>query len=114
MSDTHTDLVIQISNSAPELRDAGSSAIPDRRLIQELRRCLQPGVEFALVFGNYMATTSILWLSDLQPDGSVRAGVRLLGVSALADKPRTAVPANDVSRALPDASFDRTALSHSV
>ncbi len=85
MSDKHTDLVIQISTAglAPDPMVANVEKTEESRLIAELRRCLQPGVEIALVFEGYMAITSILWLSELQRDGSLRAGVRLLGVSAL-------------------------------
>jgi hypothetical protein len=85
MSDEHTDLVIQISTSglAPDSTVANVEKTEENRLITELQRCLQPGVEIALVFEGYMALTSILWLYELQVDGSLRAGVRLLGVSAL-------------------------------
>lgn len=83
MSETYTDLVIQISTSGPEAAGTIAEKAEDSRLITELQRCLQPGVEIALVFEGYMAMTSILWLSEPQVDGSVRAGVRLLGVSAL-------------------------------
>lgn len=115
MSDTHTDLVIQISTSGPEPETARAS-IPeaqDNRLIQELRRCLQPGVEIALVFESYMAITSILWLSDLQADGSVRAGVRLLGVSAIGDRSKPLAWSETPQRA-PSTSLQTIALSHSV
>ena len=105
MSDTHTDLVIQISTAEPESRTTAPAARMSEgsRLITELRTCLQPGVEIALVFEGYMARTSILWLSDLQADGSVRAGVRLLGVSALpADKAAASSDWDEVSqRAVP-------------
>jgi hypothetical protein len=83
MSDTHTDLVIQISAADANTADTNADKREDRQLIIELKTCLQPGVEIALVFEGYMAMTSILWLSDIQPDGSVRAGIRLLGVSAI-------------------------------
>ena len=85
MSDTHTDLVIQISTSSlgPSAATPAAASAADSKLIGELRQCLQPGVEIALVFGSCMAITSILWLADPQDDGSVRAGVRLLGLSAL-------------------------------
>ena len=88
MSDTQTDLVVQISASGldSDMTAATAKSGDDCRLITELRRCLQPGAEIALVFEGYMAITSILWLSDARPDGSVRAGVRLLGVSALPRK----------------------------
>jgi len=86
MSDMHPDLVIQISASDPDTTGATAMQHEDCRLISELKQCLQPGVEIALVFEGYMAMTSILWLSDLQSDGSMRAGIRLLGVSALPDK----------------------------
>lgn len=100
MAHTQTDLVVQISAAEPDSPTAPkrSGTIADCRLIAELRRCLQPGAEIALVFEGYMAITSILWLSELQPDGSVRAGVRLLGVSALPGKPRETLPGwNDSS-----------------
>jgi hypothetical protein len=75
-------------------------------LVTELRRCLRPGAEIALVFRGYMAITSILWLSGPRADSGVRAGVRLLGVSALpaGKHPESAVSgrntANDSSDAL--------------
>ena len=84
MSDIHTDLVIQISTS----ESASSSPITaadsgdESRLVAELRKCLRPGVEIALVFSGYTAMTSILWLTGPLPDGGLRAGVRLVGVSA--------------------------------
>jgi hypothetical protein len=83
MSSTQTDLVIQISTSgrASDLPDGEKAG--EGRLVTELRRCLQPGVEIALVFRGYMAITSILWLSEPHADLGLRAGVRLLGVSAL-------------------------------
>ena len=86
MSDTHTDLVIHISTCEPGADATVASG--DGRLVQELRRCLQPGAEIALVLGGFVATTSILWLSGPLEEGGLRAGVRLLGVSALpAEKP---------------------------
>jgi hypothetical protein len=90
MSDTHTDLVIRISTSgsASDPTDASAEKTDDTQLITELRPCLQPGVEIVLVFEGYMARTSILWLSELQKDGSLHAGVRLLGVSALPPEPQ--------------------------
>jgi hypothetical protein len=87
MSETHTDLVIQISTSGPESAGTIAEKAEDSQLITELQRCLQPGVEIALVFEGYMAMTSILWLSEPPAGGSVRAGVRLLGVSALPGDP---------------------------
>ncbi len=86
MSETFTDFVIQISTSGSE-SDTAARKGEDSRLITELQRCLQPGVEIALVFEGYTAITSILWLSEPQADGSVRARVRLLGVSAQLDEP---------------------------
>jgi hypothetical protein len=85
MSDTHADLVIRISTSGlvSDTTCASAEKAADSQLIAELRRCLQPGVEIALALEGYVATTSILWISDLESDGSLRAGVRLLGVSAL-------------------------------
>lgn len=82
MSDTQTDLVIQISTSG-RVPDATNRNDQEDRLTMEVWRCLQPGVEIALIFPGYMATTSILWLTEPQLDRSFRAGVRLLGVSAL-------------------------------
>jgi hypothetical protein len=91
MSDTHTDLVIQISTSEPAAAPvANGEKADDGRLVQELRRCLQPGAEIALVIGGFVATTSILWLSGPLEDGGLRAGVRLLGVSALPAEKREA------------------------
>ena len=79
MADAHSDLVIQISTCDPQ-----SAAIAsESRLLSELRRCLRPGVEIGLAFRGYTAIASILWLSGPLPDLSLRAGVRLLGVSAL-------------------------------
>ena len=88
MTDTQPDLVVQISASdvAPDMSTDRNGRSAGDRLIAELRRCLRPGVEIALVFDGYMAITSILWLSELQPNGNVRAGVRLLGVSAVPGK----------------------------
>jgi hypothetical protein len=85
MSDTHTDLVIQLSSSA---RVPGSPDVDNEesRLVGELRRWLQPGVEVALTFHGFRAITSILWLSECEVDHSFRAGVRLLGVSALSEE----------------------------
>jgi hypothetical protein len=83
MSDTHADLVIQISTSETASDAAGRKAERTAgELSMELRRHLQPGVEIALAFPGYMAITSILWISELELDHSFRAGVRLLGVSA--------------------------------
>ncbi len=99
MSDIHTDLVVRISASDSNSGSAGAALHDKRHLIMELKRCLQPGAEIALVFEGYMAMTSILWLSDLEPDGSVRAGVRLIGVSALPnDKVDVPTTWNEVSR----------------
>ncbi len=85
MSETPTDLVIQISTSEPGSGGASSNGekADESRVVNELRKCLQPGVEIALVFRGYTAITSIVWLSGPLPDRSVRAGVRLLGISAL-------------------------------
>lgn len=105
MADTQTDLVIQISTSE-RVPDATNRNAEENRLILELRQCLQPGVEIALIFPGYLAATSILWVTELQLDRSFRAGVRLLGVSALpagthpesadtwSDIPQRAVPAH--------------------
>ena len=78
----HSDLVIQISTWDPQ-SDAISATDAESPLFSELRRCLQPGVEIALSFRGYTAIASILWLSGPLTDLSLRAGVRLLGVSAL-------------------------------
>jgi hypothetical protein len=82
MSDTHTDLVIQLSACA-QTPDSPKEDNEETRLITELRRWLQPGAEIALNFHGFKAITSVLWLSECQQDQSFRAGVRLLGVSAL-------------------------------
>jgi hypothetical protein len=85
MADTQTDLVIQISTSGlvPGATSHNAANAEENRLIMEVWQCLQPGVEIALIFSGYMATTSILWLTEPQLDHSFRAGVRLLRVSAL-------------------------------
>jgi len=83
MSATHTDLVIQISAPLLVSDTPGAQQVEEGHLVSELRRHLQPGVEIALVFGSHMAITSVLWLSQPLADRSLRAGVRLLGVSAL-------------------------------
>jgi hypothetical protein len=82
MSNPHADLVIQISTSAPVSAKPPAGGA-DSQLIEELGRWLQPGVEIGLIFEGYTAITAILWLSGLQPDRTLRAGIRLLGVSAL-------------------------------
>jgi hypothetical protein len=97
MSIPDTDLVIQLSAETPDLNEAG--VVPDEQpLVAELRRCLRPGVEIALVFQGYMATTSILWLSGPSPDHGLRAGIRLLGVSALPEQDAKAPVAHDRAR----------------
>lgn len=83
MSATHTDLVIQISTAGTSLDVPGTEQASEGTAVAELRRCLQPGAEIALVFRGYMAITSILWLAGPLTDHSLRAGVRLLGVSVL-------------------------------
>ena len=102
MSDTHTDLVIQISTSeaAPDAAGRSTEKTEEGELSMELRRRLQPGVEIALAFPGYMAITSILWISELELDHSFRAGVRLLGVSALpaGESPEPAASSDDVPR----------------
>ena len=83
MSATDTDLVIQISMAGPASGVPGAENSNQGHLVAELRQCLQPGVEIALVCQGYMAITTILWLSGPLADQSLRAGVRLLGVSVL-------------------------------
>jgi hypothetical protein len=106
MSSTQTELVIQISTSGPASDLPGGEKAGEGRLLTELRRCLQPGAEIVLVFRGYTAITSILWLSEPLTEHGLRAGVRLLGVSALpaGKHPESAVPgtatANDNSGAL--------------
>lgn len=95
MSDTHTDLVIQLSSST-QVPSSPSADNEESRLVTELRRWLQPGVEVALSFHGYRAITSILWLSECEEDRSFRAGVRLLGVSAA---PAGEQPAEDAQSA---------------
>jgi len=77
------DLVIQISTSEGESEAPGAEKTGEGRLVTELRRGLEPGVEIVLVLGGYTATTSVLWISGPLADRSLRAGVRLLGVSSL-------------------------------
>jgi hypothetical protein len=83
MPGTNTDLVIQISTEELVSNASCAQKADEGNLAAELRRCLRPGVEIALVFERYMAITSILWLSGPLPDCSMRACVRLLRVSAL-------------------------------
>jgi hypothetical protein len=90
MSDTHTDLVIQLSTSG-QAPDTSAQNDEESRLITELRWWIRPGVEIALSFRGFMAITSILWLSECQVDRSFRAGVRLLGVSAVPDTEQPAL-----------------------
>ena len=89
MSDTHADLVIQLSTSA-QAPDTSGKNDEASRLMMELRQWIKPGVEIALSFRGCIAITSILWLSECQVDCSFRAGVRLLGVSALPDSEQPA------------------------
>jgi hypothetical protein len=103
MPETRTDFVIQISTSASAPDMSGESAeFEGSPVVAELQRCLKPGSEIGLVFRGYVAITSVLWLSGPTTDRSVRAGVRLVGISArpsahleslpYIDEPRTDVP----------------------
>ena len=85
MPDTQTDLVIQISTSQPASSAPGPNVEDGEKnkLIAEIRQCFRPGAEIVLILGGCTAITSILWLSELQQDACFRAGIRLLGVSAL-------------------------------
>jgi len=83
MPETCTDFVIQISTSASVADISGENAEADGSpVVAELQQYLKPGSEIGLVFGGYIAITSVLWLSGPTADRSVRAGVRLVGVSA--------------------------------
>ena len=83
MPNPRTDFVIQISTSASVADMSSESAEADGSpVVAELQQYLKPGSEIGLVFGGYIAITSVLWLSGPTADRSVRAGVRLLGVSA--------------------------------
>ncbi len=83
MPETRTDFVIQISaTGAVPPMDAESAQTVADSVIAELERCLKPGTEIGLVLGDYIAITSILWLSTPTLDKSLRAGVRLVGISA--------------------------------
>lgn len=93
--------MIQISTSgtAPDAAGRKTEKTEEGALSMELRRRLLPGVEIALAFPGYMAITSILWISELELDRSFRAGVRLLGVSALpAEGSQEAAAWDDVPR----------------
>lgn len=84
MPNTQTDLVVRISTSKLDSETAERArGTTTSCLIAELHRCLRPGAEIALVLEGYIAITSILWLSDLQPDGSLHAGIRLVGLSGM-------------------------------
>ena len=83
MPETCTDFVIQISTSASIADISSENAEADGSPVAaELQQCLKPGSEIGLVFGGFIAITSVLWLSGPTADRSVRAGVRLVGVSA--------------------------------
>jgi hypothetical protein len=83
MPETCTDFVIQISTSASVADMSSESSEADGTpVVAELQQYLKPGSEIGLVFGRYIAITSVLWLSGPTADRSVRAGVRLVGVSA--------------------------------
>jgi hypothetical protein len=83
MHESRTTFVIQISTSAPVPIVNGESAKAGAiSVIDELKRCLKPGTEIGLVFQDYVAITSVLWLAGPTLDKSLRAGVRLIGVSS--------------------------------
>ena len=83
MPGTCTDFVIQIWTSAPSADGSGENVETDASpVVAELQRCFKPGTEIGLIFRGYIAITSVLWLSGPTSDNSVRAGVRLVGVSA--------------------------------
>ena len=83
MTNTRTDFVIQISTPASKEDVSAEGLIPPATpVLAELHKCLKPGAEIGVVFRGYFAVTSVLWLSEPQADGSVRAGVKLVGVSA--------------------------------
>lgn len=104
MSPTHTDLVIQISTAK-----MAANAPDSESLVAELRETLRPGVEIALVYRGYMATTSILWLEGPLEDLSLRAGVRLLGVSVLSGSySETAAAQDEVPETTPCESTGET------
>src|SRR5436309_2286684 len=85
MSDARTELVIQISTErcTSESTKSDAEMAEECRFAADFQRWLWPGVEIAIVFGGYTALTSILWLAGPLPDGGLRAGVRLLGVSTM-------------------------------
>src|SRR5712671_2003062 len=92
MPETGTDFVIQISPSASTADIGGENAETGMSpIVAELQRCLIPGTEIGLVFRGYIAITSVLWLSGPTADKSVRAGVRLVGVSARPPEPMESV-----------------------
>ncbi len=85
MSQNETELVIRISTSdalaqppgTPASKTTGKSA-----LLEELKHSLQPGAVIALTYRDYVAMTSVVWLTEAPEENCVRAGVRLLGISA--------------------------------
>lgn len=83
MPETRTDFVIQISATAsvPDM-NVENAETDTHSVVAELERCLKPGAEIGLVLQDYVAITSILWLSESTPDKTLRAGVRLIGISA--------------------------------
>jgi len=96
-----TDFVIQISgsDSVPYLNREGAETDVSL-VVAELQRCLKPGTEIGLVFRGYIAITSIQWLSGPTLDSSVRAGVRLVGVSARPSEPLESAPCAEELRAI--------------
>jgi hypothetical protein len=93
MPDSGTEFVIQISASASPGDMSGENVEADTiPVVAELQRCLKPGTEIGLVFRGYIVITSIVWLSGPTADRSVRAGVRLVGLSALPSGPLESAP----------------------
>jgi hypothetical protein len=81
MPEPQADLVIQISASEACADSVLGGESGNRSLASELRQRLEPGREITLKFPGYLATTSIVWISDSPCHCTFHAGVRLLAVS---------------------------------
>ena len=81
MPETCTDFVIQISTSASIADISSENAEADGSPVAaELQQCLKPGSEIGLVFGGFIAITSVLWLSGPTADRSVRRGTAIKSI----------------------------------
>ena len=93
MHDTCTEFVIQISTAASITNIKGDETeTVVNPAAADLLPCLQPGTEIGLIFHRYVAIASIQWISGPTLDKSMRAGVRLIRLSARREKRRESAP----------------------